>query len=119
MASPDDVIRGYVEAVSAADGSGAAAFTADDAVIELPGGAALRGKEGARQFAAKHAEADGQKRSVRLTSLEARTPDRFLATLEMTNREVETDENLYSLDVGSVFEVRRRAHRAPAGLSVR
>ena len=106
MASPDDVIRGYVAATSAADGSGAAAFTADDAVIELPDGAALRGKEGARQFAAKHAEKDGQKRSVRLTSLEARTPDRFLAMLEMTNREIETDQILYSLDVGSVFEVR-------------
>jgi hypothetical protein len=62
--------------------------------------------EGARQFAAKHAEIDGQKRSVTLTSLEARTPERFLATLEMTNLEVETDELLYSMDVGSIFDVR-------------
>jgi hypothetical protein len=45
------------------------------------------------------------------------TPDRFVGTLEMTNREVETDELLYSMDVGSVFEVGRWAHRAPAGLS--
>src|SRR4051794_17303666 len=102
----ENVIRRYVAAMSAPDGDRAAALTADDAVIELPDGTALTGKEGARQFAAKHAEKDGQKRSVRLTSLEARTPDRFLATLEMTNREVETDEILYSLDVGSVFEVR-------------
>lgn len=106
MAAPEDVIRRYVEAISAADGDPAAALTADDAVIELPNGAALKGKEGARQFAAKHAETDGQKRSVTLTSLEARTPDRFLATLEMTNREVGTDELLYSMDVGSVFDVR-------------
>lgn len=106
MAAPEDVIRRYVEAISAADGDPAAALTADDAVIELPNGAALKGKEGARQFAAKHAETDGQKRSVTLTSLEARTPDRFLARLEMTNREVATDELLYSMDVGSVFDVR-------------
>ena len=65
MATPEDVIRGYVDATSAADGDAAAALTADDAVIELPDGAALKGKEGARQFAAKHAEADGQKQGVR------------------------------------------------------
>ena len=106
MAAPEEVIRRYVEAVSAADGDPAAALTADDAVIELPSGAALKGKEGARQFAAKHAETDGQKRSVTLTSIEARTPGRFLATLEMTNRELATDELLYSLDVGSIFDVR-------------
>jgi hypothetical protein len=66
----------------------------------------MHGKEGATQFAAKHAETDGEKRSVKLTSLDARTPDRFVATLEMTNREVATDELLYSMDVGAVFEVR-------------
>jgi ketosteroid isomerase-like protein len=106
MAAPEDVIRRYVEAMSAANGDSAAALTADDAVIEVPNGAVLQGKEGARQFAAKHAETDGQKRSVRLISLEARTPDRFLATLEMTNREGVTDELLYSMDVGSIFDVR-------------
>jgi ketosteroid isomerase-like protein len=106
MASPEDVIRRYVEATSAADGDTAAALTAEDAVIELPGGRVLTGKDGARQFAAKHAEADGQKRSVTLTALEARTPDRFVATLLMSNREIATDETLYSMDVGSVIEVR-------------
>jgi ketosteroid isomerase-like protein len=100
------VIRRYVEAMSAADGDAAAALTADDGVIELPDGSILNGKEGARQFAAKQAETDGQKRSVTLTSLEARTPDRYLATLEMTNLEVETDELLYSMDVGSIFDMR-------------
>jgi ketosteroid isomerase-like protein len=105
MATPEDVIRRYVDATSAADGDAAAALTADDAVIELPGGGVLEGKDGARQFAAKHAEADGQKRSVTLTALEARTPDRFVATLVMSNREMATDELLYSMDVGSVIEV--------------
>ena len=106
MTNAKDVIRRYVEATSAANGDTASSLTADDAVIELPGGTVLNGKEGARQFAAKHAETDGQKRSVTLTSLEARSPTRFLATLEMTNREVATDELMYSMDVGSVIEVR-------------
>jgi ketosteroid isomerase-like protein len=106
MSAPEDVIRAYVDATSAADEDAAAALTADDAVIELPDGTALNGKEGARQFASKHAEADGKKQGVTLTSLEARTGDRFVATLEMTNREVATDELLYSMDVGGVFEVR-------------
>ncbi len=95
-----------MDATSAADGDTAAALTADDAVIELPDGGVLEGKDGARQFAAKHAEADGQKRSVTLTALEARTPDRFVATLLMSNREIATDELLYAMDVGSVIEVR-------------
>jgi ketosteroid isomerase-like protein len=106
MSAPEVVIRRYVDATSAADGDTAASLTADDVVIELPGGTVLKGKEGARQFAAKHAETDGQKRSVTLTSLEAHTPNRFVATLEMTNREVATDELMYSMDVGSVIDVR-------------
>ncbi len=106
MAAPEDVIRRYMDATSAADGDASAALTADDAVIELPDGGTLRGKEGARQFAAKHAETDGKKQTVTLTSLETRPGNRFVATLEMTNREVATDELLYSMDVGGVFEVR-------------
>ena len=104
--TPEDVIRRYVEATSAADGDAAAALTADDVVIELPSGRVLRGKEGAREFAAKHAEIDGEKRAVALTSLDAHPHDRFVATLVMTNREVATDELMYSMDVGSVMEVR-------------
>jgi ketosteroid isomerase-like protein len=95
-----------VDATSAADGDTAASLTADDVVIELPDGRTLKGKEGARQFAAKHAETDGQKRAVTLTSLEARTINRFVATLEMTNRDIEADELLYSMDVGAVIEMR-------------
>jgi ketosteroid isomerase-like protein len=119
MADPEDLIRQYVEATSAADGNAAAALTADDAVIELPDGTALKGKEGARQFAAKHAETDGRKQSVTVISLEARSPERFVATLEMTNREVATDELLYSMEVGGVFDVgdglivRNRAFPSP------
>jgi ketosteroid isomerase-like protein len=106
MPTPEDVIRRYVDASSAADGDTAAALTADDAVIELPDGGVLKGTEGARQFAAKHAEIDGRKQSVTLTSLEARTPDRFVATLVLSSREIATDELLYSMDVGGVIEVR-------------
>ena len=106
MAAHEDVIRRYVEATSAADGDAAAALTADDAVIELPDGTVLKGKEGARQFAAKHAETDGRKQTVTVTALEARTLNRFVATLEMTSREVASDELLYSMDVGGVIEVR-------------
>jgi ketosteroid isomerase-like protein len=106
MTTSEDVVKRYVEATSAADGDAAAALTADDAVIELPDGGILKGKEGARQFAAKHAEIDGRKQAVALSSLEARTPDRFVATLVMTSREVATNELLYSMEVGSVIEVR-------------
>jgi ketosteroid isomerase-like protein len=106
MTAPEDVIRRYVDATSAADGDTAAAFTADDAVIELPDGGVLKGKEGARQFAAKHAAIDGRKQTVTVTSLEPRTGNRFIATLLMTSREVATDELLYSMDVGGVIEVR-------------
>jgi ketosteroid isomerase-like protein len=106
MTTPEEVIRRYVDATSAADGDGAAALTADDAVIELPDGGVLNGKEGAREFAAKHAETDGRKQAVTLTSLEARTSNRFVATLLMSNREIATDELLYSMDVGGVIEVR-------------
>jgi ketosteroid isomerase-like protein len=106
MATPEDVIRRYVDAASVADGETAAALTADNAVIELPDGGVLKGKEGARQFAAKHAETGGRKQSVRLSSLEACTPDRFVATLLMSSREIATDELLYSMHVGSVIEVR-------------
>jgi ketosteroid isomerase-like protein len=106
VTAPEDAIRTYVSAISAADGDTATALTADDVVLELPGGGVLKGEDGVRQFAAKHAETDGQKRSVTLTSLEAHTRNRFVATLEMTNREIATDELMYSMDVGSVIEVR-------------
>ena len=106
MTAPEEVIRRYVDATSAADGDTAAALTADDGVIELPDGRVLEGQEGAREFAAKHAEFDGRKQAVRLTSLEARTENRFVATLTMTSREVATDELLYSMEVGGVIEVR-------------
>jgi ketosteroid isomerase-like protein len=106
MSTTEDLIRSYVDATSAADGEKAAALSAEDLVIRLPDGGTLEGRDGARQFAAKHGEIDGRKQSVSLTALEARGPNRFVATLELSNREVATDELLYSMDVGSVFEVR-------------
>ena len=106
MSAPEDVIRRYVDACSAADGDTAASLTADDGVVELPSGGILMGKEGARQFAAKQAETDGRKLAVTLTSLVPGTRNRFVATLLMTSREVATDELLYSMDVGGVIEVR-------------
>lgn len=106
MTAPEDVIRRYVEATSAADGDTAAALTADDVAIELPDGSVLEGKDGARRFADKHVESDGRKQAVVLTSLEPRPGGRFLATLVMTSREVATDELLYSMEVGGVFELR-------------
>jgi limonene-1,2-epoxide hydrolase len=105
MSGPEDVIRAYVEALSAADGDTAATLTTDDAAIEMPDGAVLKGKEGARQFAGKHAEIDGRIQSVRLISLDAAPGGQFVARLVMTSREVATDEVLYSMDVGGVFEV--------------
>jgi len=106
MSTPEVVIERYVHAMSAADGDAVAALTAADAVIELLNGRILKGKEGARQFAAKQAEIDGRQQTVALSGLEARAPNRFVATLVMTNREVATDELLYSMDVGSILEVR-------------
>jgi ketosteroid isomerase-like protein len=106
MVAPEELIREYVEATSSGDEDAAAALVADDLLIELPDGGALKGTEGARQFAAKHAEIDGRKQSVELTALEARPADRFVATLKMTSREVPTGEVLFSMDVGGVFEVR-------------
>ena len=91
--------------MSAADGDTAAALTADDAEIVLPNGSVLRGKDGVRQFAAKHAEIDGRRQSVEVTALESLTGGRFVATLLMTSREVATDELLYSMDVGSLVEL--------------
>ena len=106
MSAPENIIRRYVDACSAADGDTAASLTADDGVIELPSGGILKGKEGARQFAAKQAETDGRKLGVTLTSLVPRTRNRFVATLLMTSREVAAGELLYSMDVGGVIEVR-------------
>jgi len=105
MAGQEDVIRRYVEATSAADGDAAAALVAEDLVIELPGGAVLKGKEGASGFAAKHAQLDGRKQSVTLASIERLSPEEFVLTLVMSSREIATDELLYSMDVGGVIEI--------------
>jgi ketosteroid isomerase-like protein len=86
MNAREDVIRHYVDAISAADGDAAVTLTADDAVIELPDGGVLAGEEGVRRFAAKHAEIDGRKQAVALTSVEPHTGNRFVATLPHAGR---------------------------------
>lgn len=106
MSAGEDVLRRYVEATSAADGDTAAALTVDDVLIELPGGDVLEGKDGVREFAAKHAETDGRKQAVTLVSIEPRARQRFVVSLQMTSHDVATGELLYSMDVGGVIEVR-------------
>src|SRR5438045_9257643 len=100
MAGQEDVIRRYVEATSAADGDAAAALVAEDLVIELPGGAVLKGKEGASGFAAKHAQLDGRKQSVTLASIERLSPEEFVLTLVITSREIATAWLHHSSDAG-------------------
>lgn len=57
-----DVIVEFVRAVSAADHDAAAACVTEHAVFELPGPRRLpTGPDGARAFAAQHAESDGRK----------------------------------------------------------
>jgi ketosteroid isomerase-like protein len=106
MSDDRELIRRYVEATSSADGDSASALVADDVVIELPDGQTLTGKDGARQFAAKHAEADGRKQDVELRSIEPRAANQFVATLAMTGRETSTGEILYAMDVGGIFYTR-------------
>lgn len=106
MDDSEDVARRYVEALSGANGDAAAELTADDGVIVLPNGGRLEGKAGARAFAAKHAETDGRKQDVVVTAIEERTPGRLLLTLDMSSREVATDELLYTMAVGSLIDVR-------------
>ena len=45
MAAPEVLIRDYVEATSSGDEDAAAALVADDLLIELPDGGALKGTE--------------------------------------------------------------------------
>jgi SnoaL-like protein len=48
MGTDETVIRQFVDAVGSGNGEAAAALTAADAVIELPGGTTLSGPDGAR-----------------------------------------------------------------------
>ena len=111
-----DVITRFVRAVSAGDQESAATCVTEEATFELPGGRTLpTGREGARAFAAQHAESDGRKPSVELQDAEERGGDKWLASLQFVSREVASGETLYEMDVGSIFSLEGEliaSHRA-------
>jgi ketosteroid isomerase-like protein len=107
MTSEETVIRQFVEAVGSGNRDAAAALTAEDAVIEIPGGTTLSGPDGARQFAAKHGEqSDGTTAFASLTSLELVDGGRYVAMLKRTTRDTGTGSENWSLEVGGVISVR-------------
>jgi ketosteroid isomerase-like protein len=107
MTSDETVIRQFVDAVGSGNREAAAALTAEDAVIGLPGGSTLSGPDGARQFAAKHGEqSDGTTALASLTSLDPVDGGRYVATLQMTTRDTATGSENWSLEVGGVITVR-------------
>src|SRR4051794_14401275 len=104
MTSDETVIRQFVDAAGSGNRDVAAALTAGDAVIELPGGAILSGPDGARQFAAKHGEqSDGTTALASLTSLDLVDGGRHVATLNMTTRDTATGSENWSLEVGGLI----------------
>jgi ketosteroid isomerase-like protein len=107
MTSDETVIRQFVDAAGSGNRDAAAALTAGDAVIELPGGTTLSGPDGARQFAAKHGEqSDGTTALASLTSLDLVDGGRYVATLNMTTRDTATGSENWSLEVGGIISVR-------------
>jgi hypothetical protein len=106
VTTDDTVIRQFVDAVGSGNGEAAAALTAEDALIELPGGTTLSGPDGARQFAAKHGEqSDGTTALASLTSLDPLDRGRHIATLKMTTRDTATGSENWSLEVGALMSV--------------
>ena len=107
MATDEDIIRQFVDAVGSGNGDSASALTAEDAVIEVPGGATLSGPDGARQFAAKHGEqSDGTTALASLTSLDLVDGGSYVAILNMTTRDTASGSENWSLEVGGVISVR-------------
>ena len=99
-----NVIAEFVRSVSAADQESAAACVTEHAVFELPGPRTLpTGPDGARAFAAQHAESDGRKPTVKLADAEQREGDRWLASLDFVSREIATGDTLYEMNVGGIF----------------
>jgi len=73
-------------------------------VFELPGPRRVpTGPDGARAFAARHAESDRRKPTVELAYAEQREGDRWLASLAFVSREVATGETVHEIDVGGIF----------------
>ena len=107
MTSDETVIRQFVDAIGSGDRAVAAALTAEDAVIEIPGRGELSGPDGAWQFAAKHGEQpDGTTGLASLTSLERVDGGRYVVTLNRTTRDTATGSENWSLEVGGVISVR-------------
>jgi hypothetical protein len=104
------LISTFVRACSEPDLDAAAACVTADATLVLSGDRELPpGPEGARAFAAKHAERDGRKASVELQSAEPKGSGRWVASLRFVSREVATGETMYEMTVGSVFTIRGAA----------
>jgi ketosteroid isomerase-like protein len=107
MTGDETVIRQFVDAVGSGNRDAAATLTAEDAVIELPGGTMLSGPDGARQFAAKHGQqSDGTTALASLTSLDPLDSGHHVATLKMTTRDTATGSENWSLEVGGLISVR-------------
>jgi SnoaL-like protein len=106
----DALIANFVRACSEPDPEAAAACVTADATFVLTGGRTLPpGPEGARAFAARHAEREGRKASVELLSTASRGPGRSVASLHFVSREVATGETMYQMTVAGVFTIRGAA----------
>ena len=98
------IIRDFVEAVSNADGEAAGLLVTEDATFRLPGDKVLPpGPDGARAFAAQHAESNGGKPSVELVDAESASDDRWLTSLRFSNLFLETGEMSFDFTVGGLF----------------
>jgi limonene-1,2-epoxide hydrolase len=107
VTSDEGVIRQFVDAIGSGNRDAAAALTAEDAVIEIPGGRAPSGPDGVRQFAAKHGEqSDGTTGVATLISLELVDGARYVVTLTRTTRDTATGSENWSLEVGGVISVK-------------
>jgi ketosteroid isomerase-like protein len=99
-----NTIRDFVDAVSNADGKAAGQLVTDDATFRLPGNHELPpGQEGARAFAAQHAESNGSKASVELIDAEPVSDHRWIASLRFSSLYLATDESNFDFTVGGVF----------------
>lgn len=79
-------------------------LVAEDATFRLPGDKVLpSGPDGARAFAAQHAESNGGKPSVELVGAESVSDDRWLTSLRFSNLFLETGELSFDFTVGGVF----------------
>lgn len=97
-------IRDFVDAVSNADGEAAGRLVTENATFRLPGDKMLpQGRDGARAFAAQHAESNGGKPSVELVDAESASDDRWLTSLRFSNLFLETGEMSFDFTVGGVF----------------